>query len=310
MGQQIPSGDDDGPYADHPVLSGLPRGVRQRIADQIELDRKIGAIKTLRDALDMGLKDAKDTIDGLPRPEPGGNAQPGRQATPAKVASGRIDKGGTTLTLYQDGTFTTTGMIFTSEPDRLVGLSSDIDSMRRKSVTGRGGAAVVTTGLTGAPLSLFAGNNRGVIYVTITGEHSGTKTYTSKNPDNKLLSTIRSLQAAADHLLLSPSAVVPASDERSKPATQQNDIPTQLKMLAELHSTGALSGEEFAAAKARILSSPEPTPARKPSNAAADTTNVRCHKCQHVQKVPVDQQTFVCAGCNAKLKRRSQAGSS
>lgn len=53
MDEQMPSRDGDGPYADHPVLSGLPCGVRQRIADQIALDRKIGAIKTLRDALDM-----------------------------------------------------------------------------------------------------------------------------------------------------------------------------------------------------------------------------------------------------------------
>lgn len=257
--QQIPSGDGenlgDGPYADHPVLSALPRGVRQRIADQIGHDKKIGAIKTLRDALPMSLKDAKDTIDGLPRLGPGEKAQPGTQASPAKLASGKIDKGGTTLTLYRDGTFTTTGMIFTSDPDRLVGFSSDIDSMRRKSVTGRGAAALVTTGLTGAPLSLFAGNNRGVVYVTITGEWSGTKTYTTRNPDDRLLSSIRSLQAAADTLLASPSAVVTASDEGSATATQRNsDVATQLKMLAELHATGALSDEEFSAAKARILS--------------------------------------------------------
>lgn len=257
--QQIPLGDPesvgDGPYASHPVLSALPSGVRQRIADQIAHDRKIAAIKTLRDALDGGisLKDAKDTIDGLE--QPGNQVQPRSQARPAQLASGKIDKGGTTLTLYRDGTFTTKGLIFSSDPDRLVGFSSEIDSMRRKSMTGRGAAAFVTTGLTGAPLSLFASNNRGVIYVTITGEWSGTKTYTTRNPENNLLSSIRSLQAAADHLLASsPSATGTASDEGGATTSQQNsDVASQLKMLAELHATGALSDEEFAAVKARLL---------------------------------------------------------
>ena len=243
--QQIPSGDGesfaDDPYADHPVLSALPREVRQQIADQLKRDRRIAAIKILREALDgdISIKDAQRIIDGLQRP-----------GTPTELASGKIDKGGTTLTLYRDGTFTTTGMIFTSEPDRLVSFSSDIDSMRRKSTTGRGAAALITGGM-----SLVASNNRGVIYVTIIGERSGTKTYTSKNPEDKLLSTIRSLQAVADHLLASPSAVVTDSDEGSATAAQRNnDVATQLKTLAELHATGALSDDEFAAAKARLLS--------------------------------------------------------
>ena len=255
--QQIPSGDGenhgDGPYADHPVLSALPRAVRQRIAEQLKHDKKIGAIKTLHDAIDIRLGEAKAIIDGLPHP--GETSPAGEYARPTKLASGKIDKGGTTLTLYQDGTFTTTGMIFTSDPDRLVAFSSDIDSMRRKSTTGRGAAALFSTAVTGAPLSLAAGNNRGVVYVTIIGERSGTKTYTTKNPENKLLSSIRSLQAAADTLLASPSAVVTASEASSATATQQNsDVATQLKTLAELHATGALSDDEFAAAKARILS--------------------------------------------------------
>lgn len=252
--QQIPSGDregiGDGPYADHPVLSTLPRGVRQRIADLLAQGKPIGAIKVLRDNVggDLGLKDAKDIIDRLqpPRKQP----QPRNQPRPTMLASGKIDKGGTTLTLYRDGTFTTTGMIFTSDPDRLVAFSSDIDSMRRKSVTGRGAAALFTGGM-----SLVASNNRGVVYVTITGEWSGTKTYTTRNPDDRTLSSIRSLQAAADQLLASTPAVVTASDESGATATQRDgDVATQLKMLAELHATGALSDDEFAAAKARLLS--------------------------------------------------------
>lgn len=240
----------DDPYADHPVLSALPPALRQRIADQIRHGKKIGAIKTLRDALDgdIGLAEAKDVIDGLPHP--GNDAQPGNQALPTKLASGKIDKGGTILTLYRDRTFTTTGIIFTSDPDRLVAFSSDIDSMRRKSITGRGAAALVTGGM-----SVLASNNRGVMYVTITGQWSGTKTYTTRNPEDKLLSSIRSLQAAADQLLATLPAVGPPASEGTATNTRPNsDVATQLKTLADLHAGGALSDGEFAAAKARLLS--------------------------------------------------------
>jgi hypothetical protein len=254
--QQLPSGDPeslgDGPYADHPMLSALPREVRQEIANQIRLGGKIEAIRTLRDAVGphLRLKEAKDIIDGLDVIDD--TMQPGKQAMPlqAKLASGKIDKGGTTLTLYRDGTFTTMGLFRTSHPDRLVAFSSDIDSMRRKSITGRGAAALVTGGM-----SLVASNNRGVVYVTITGERSGSKTYTTRNPEDKLLSSIRTLQTAADALLASPPAVVTKSDEGAATSTQRTyDLATQLKLLAELHATGALSDEEFAAAKARLLS--------------------------------------------------------
>ncbi|WP_234788789.1 SHOCT domain-containing protein [Mycolicibacterium iranicum] len=310
--QELSSGGPgDDPYASHPTLSALPRDVRRRIADQLALDRKIGAIKTLRENADgnLGLKEAKDIIDDLPKLRM--QAQPGQLAQPVELASGKIDKGGTTLTLYRDGTFTTTGMIFTSEPDRLIGFSSDIDSMRRKSTAGRGAAALLSFGLTGAPVSLAAGNNRGVIYVTITGEHSGTKTYTSKNPENRLLTSIRSLQASADHLIATPPppAAVTKSDQSRTNSTQpSSDVATQLKMLAELHASGALSADEFAAAKSRILSSSEPVPPSRPEMPSVATTKVRCHKCQHVQKVPSDQMTFVCEGCNAQLKRKRQQG--
>lgn len=264
-----------------------------------------------------------------------------------KLASGRIDKAGTVFTLYRDGTFTTMGLFSTSPRDRLLGFQSDIDSMRRKSVTGRGAAFLLTGGM-----SILAGNNRGVVYVTITGRHSGTKTYTSKNPEDSLLSSVRSLQAASDALLSSPpaaesqaktlgdpgegpyanhpvlggllrevremiagqlsldrkigaiqtlrenfdgdislkeakdtidrlvefpdeGATPPRSEPRPQPKSQpdagagpsshraeetmdipegKHDVAAQLKLLAELYASGALSDEEFAAAKARILS--------------------------------------------------------
>jgi hypothetical protein len=34
------------------------------------------------------------------------------------------------------------------------------------------------------------------------------------------------------------------------------------------------------------------------------TSKVRCHRCQHVQEVPLNQSTFACQSCDMKLKRR------
>jgi ribosomal protein S27E len=35
------------------------------------------------------------------------------------------------------------------------------------------------------------------------------------------------------------------------------------------------------------------------------STKVKCHQCQHVQVVPISQETFACEICNTKLKRRT-----
>ncbi|GJO59108.1 hypothetical protein NJB1604_52980 [Mycobacterium marinum] len=35
---------------------------------------------------------------------------------------------------------------------------------------------------------------------------------------------------------------------------------------------------------------------------------VKCHACQHVQTVPVEQSTFVCEECGAKFRRKTAPG--
>lgn len=155
------------------------------------------------------------------------------------AARGLVDNG-TTLTIYSDGTFTTKSMLWgESERERLLGFEHDMDSMRRKSTSGRGAAAIMTGGV-----SLFASNNRGVVYVTVTGESTGIRTYTTRNPSGTLLTTIRSLKAAADAVLAQASLTL------QNPST---DVAAQLKQLADLHAAGALSDVEFAAAKGRLL---------------------------------------------------------
>lgn len=51
-----------------------------------------------------------------------------------------------------------------------------------------------------------------------------------------------------------------------------------------------------------------PVAQQKP--APAKSAKVRCHHCQHVQSVPVNQMTFRCEGCGAKLKRKQRASGS
>lgn len=160
---------------------------------------------------------------------------------PDVLASGLVDNT-TTMKIYKDGTFTTNGYWSgAGARDRLIAFDHDVDSMRRKSTTGRGAAALMTGGA-----SLLASNNRGVVYVTVTGDESGVRTYTTRNPSGTTLSSIRRLKAAAD-------VVLAQANSTSNDAAVPVDVATQLKQLVDLHATGALSDTEFAAAKARIL---------------------------------------------------------
>lgn len=158
-----------------------------------------------------------------------------------ELARGLVDNS-TTMKIFKDGTFTTKGLFGPESPrDRLLGFDHDADSMRRKSVTGRGGAALLTGGL-----SLAASNNRGVIYVTVTGEQTKVRTFTTRNPSGTTLSGIRALKAAAEALSAQAKTVPPSSTAAS--------VPAQLQQLADLRAAGALTDAEFAAAKARLLS--------------------------------------------------------
>lgn len=156
-----------------------------------------------------------------------------------ELARGLVDSK-TTMKIFKDGTFTLQTPFLGETPrDRLVAFDHDADSMRRKSTSGRGAAALLTGGL-----SLAASNNRGVVYVTVTGERSNVRTFTTRNPSGMTLTSIRRLKAAADSVLAREEATFTAGAV---------DVGTQLQKLADLHAAGALTADEFAAAKARLL---------------------------------------------------------
>jgi len=62
-------------------------------------------------------------------------------------------------------------------------------------------------------------------------------------------------QAAAAAVAAQQTAVPPAPAPAPAPAAAEDPMITKLKELAQLNQAGVLSDEEFAAAKARLLSS-------------------------------------------------------
>lgn len=171
---------------------------------------------------------------------------------PDVLATGLVDDT-TDCTIYHDGTFTTRGGFGKeSARDRLLGFDHDTDSMRRKSVTGRGGAALLTGGV-----SLLASNNRGVVYVTVTGAQTKVRTFTTRNPSGTVLSSIRSLKAAADAVIAqaSASAVPPVAADvpsRQKPNEGLSEV-RRVQALADLFEQGMISDAEFRLKRQAIL---------------------------------------------------------
>lgn len=64
-------------------------------------------------------------------------------------------------------------------------------------------------------------------------------------------------------------------------------------------------GERAAFERCGRIAHPADNTARAAEISGTGTTNVRCLHCQHVQTVPVSQETFTCEQCKAHLKRRT-----
>jgi serine/threonine protein kinase len=77
---------------------------------------------------------------------------------------------------------------------------------------------------------------------------------------------------------------------------------------AEAFAEAAGSGGHPKASDPTMHASAPPRPPERSPDTPQKSTKVRCNKCQHVQTVPLSQETFLCAQCGTKLKRRNQAG--
>ena len=115
------------------------------------------------------------------------------------------------------------------------------DTVERKKTVIRGIAAVATQGLN----LLYLPANRGQLFLTIVTDK---ETYSLKAhpPQSSDIKASVKLEAIGKSLLAN-------SKDSNGEKSQASDLPTQLKELAELHSAGVLTDEEFAAAKANLL---------------------------------------------------------
>lgn len=173
----------------------------------------------------------------------GGRYGDAQTDVPDLLFSGEVDGVGTELQIYENGEFAVaTRLRGQSCRERLISIDYDSDSMRRKSMTGRGLAAMTTGGL-----SLAASNNRGVVYLTLVGDTSGVHTFTTRNPDGFVLDNLRAAKAVGDGVIARTGA------STNVPVATEADLVTQIQALLSMHEQGVLSGEEFAAAKARLL---------------------------------------------------------
>lgn len=122
-------------------------------------------------------------------------------------------------------------------------------------------------------------------------------------------------RAAAANAPLLPGLIAKAKKELS--AAEKDPKITQAEV-AYAKAVAALPEEyrqKFGNVKTSAVETAQPrqeATTRPTAETPAQTrsTKVRCHKCQHVQTVPVSQTTFRCEQCKANLKRRTTADKS
>lgn len=146
-----------------------------------------------------------------------------------------------TVTLYSKGYVRVKGGfgLIKSAPQKLIAIDYSAD-ITKKTGLGRASAAVLTGGL-----NLLSSNKRGDAYLTIVTDVQ-THSLRSEGPTAMELSNGQALASTG-------RALIGASDSGVTIPTDDSDIADQLQKLTKLHKAGALTDEEFAAAKARIL---------------------------------------------------------
>lgn len=154
------------------------------------------------------------------------------------------------VTIYENG-YVKVG----AKTERLLAISGNAE-VSKKSGVGRSVATAATL-LTPFPgFNLLSSSNRGDVYLAITTDR---KTYMLKGlPDTGTIKALHGLVAAGTAVLemrKSQSQIPGQPQQIVNVAPASLDFSEQLKNLSELHSAGALTAEEFAAAKAKLLGS-------------------------------------------------------
>jgi len=164
------------------------------------------------------------------------------------VAEGTL--AGKRVKIYEKG-YVQVGMFKLGTPERLLGITAS-DMSSQKTAIGRGIVAVATMGTN----LMVTPNKRGNYYLVIVTDRK-THNLTMTPPTNSDLKAMHKLEAAGKAVLaaLAAEAAIRATPAVANPvpAASEVDLAAQLTQLAQLHGSGALTDEEFAAAKQRLL---------------------------------------------------------
>lgn len=169
----------------------------------------------------------------------------GRMVADGVVAGRRVK-------IYEKG-YVQVGMFKLGEPEKLLGITAQ-DTSQQKTALGRAVGATVTMGAN----LILSPNKRGSLYLIIVTDKK-THNLTLSPPTNSDLKAMHKLEAAGRAVLATLEAQQKA-DLPTSPSAQQGASPSladQLTQLTELHNSGALNDDEFAAAKSQLLSGGE-----------------------------------------------------
>lgn len=166
----------------------------------------------------------------------------GREVFRAKIQNGAriVDIG-----IYANG-YVGIGRNF----EKLLGISGETQVLRKTGI-GRSAATAATVLFTPFPgFNLLSPGQRGRISLVIVTDRT-----------THLFSTEQVHESAVQNyegLLSAGKAIIKVSQSttlmQNVPASSENDLGGQLKQISELHAQGILSDDEFAAAKAKLLS--------------------------------------------------------
>lgn len=158
--------------------------------------------------------------------------------------------GSKTIRFYEKGYVTvTTNLMKEKQPEKLLDvlLSTEI---AKKSGAGRLVAGVMTSGLN----LVMSSNMRGDIYLSLTTNVT-THMIHVPTPSPSNLKSARKIEAVAQSLIskrATRGSVTP-EDQKHAPSAITPTLGDQLSKLADLHQAGALSDDEFAAAKSKLI---------------------------------------------------------